>query len=90
MTTVEDMVAELRSLARPDQLAGMARYGINTENALGIRIPELRRMAKAIGRDHGLALELWRTGIHDARILAGMIDDPRAVTREQMDDTKGR
>ena len=64
----------------------MARYGINSNGTLGITIPQLRELAKQIGTDHALALELWRSGIHDARTLASMIDDPTLVTPEQMDD----
>src|SRR5207302_10862395 len=53
--------------------------------ALGISIPVLRSMAKRVGKDHDLALRLWRTGIHEARLLATMIDDLGAVTEEQME-----
>lgn len=62
----------------------MARFGINPQNTLGISIPALRALAKDIGKNHALALQLWRTGIHEARILAGFIDDPKLVTRAQM------
>jgi 3-methyladenine DNA glycosylase AlkD len=63
----------------------MARFGINPNRALGVRVPELRRMAREIGRDRLLALALWDTGIHEARIVACMIDDPAAVTERQME-----
>ena len=48
-------------------------------------VPELRRLAKPLRRDHELALALWATGNHEARLLAGMVDDPAQVTRGQMD-----
>jgi 3-methyladenine DNA glycosylase AlkD len=63
--------------------AGMARYGINVENAFGVSVYELRRVAKRLGRDHELALALWRTGNHEARLLACFVEDPAAVTAEQ-------
>jgi 3-methyladenine DNA glycosylase AlkD len=63
----------------------MARYGINPEKALGVSIPNLRKLAREAGRDHGLALELWDSGVHEARILAGMVDDPGVVTERQME-----
>jgi 3-methyladenine DNA glycosylase AlkD len=63
----------------------MARFGINAKNTLGISIPFLRSLAKKIGKDHKLALQLWKTKIHEARLLAGFIDDPRLVTRRQME-----
>lgn len=67
----------------------MARFGINPDRALGVRIPDLRRLAKQVGTDHSLALGLWKTGIHEARILASMIDDPAAVTERQMESWAG-
>lgn len=67
----------------------MARFGINPDRALGVRIPDLRRLAREIGSDHRLALSLWRTRVHEARILASMIDDPSAVTESQMDSWAG-
>ncbi|KKS89244.1 MAG: hypothetical protein UV63_C0021G0011 [Microgenomates group bacterium GW2011_GWC1_43_11] len=63
----------------------MARFGINPKNTLGVSIPILRSLAKEIGKNHLLALELWKTSIHEARILAGLIDDPKLVTSIQMD-----
>ena len=81
----DEVVRELRSMARPENVEGMARFGINPQNTLGIGIPRLRSMAKRLGDDHRLALELWASGIHEARLLAGFIDDPAMVTDEQME-----
>jgi len=82
LTAVMD---ELASLTSDDSRAGMARYGINVADAFGVSVHELRRMAKALGTDHDLALALWDTGKHEARILASMVDDPTAVTEAQME-----
>ena len=79
------MVEELRSLANPMNVAGMAKFGIASTNTLGISIPTLRAIAKRCGRDHKLAVELWRSGVHEARILAAMVDEPEKVTPAQMD-----
>ena len=81
----EAVLAKLKSLANPKNVAGMARFGINPENTLGVSVPTLRKLAKEIGRDHALAQELWASGVHEARMLAGLIDDPRLVTEEQME-----
>jgi len=81
----EDILERLKSLANPEAVAGMARYGISTQNTLGVSIPVLRKMAREIGRNHALAQELWSSGVHEARILASMIDDPRLVSEEQME-----
>jgi len=58
----------------------MARFGINSKGTLGISIPTLRRLAREIGRDHELALRLWKSGLHEARILAGFVADPAKLT----------
>jgi 3-methyladenine DNA glycosylase AlkD len=63
----------------------MARYGISTRKTLGVPVPILRSLARELRPDHPLALRLWRSGIHEARILASMIDDPRLVTADQME-----
>jgi len=83
--SLDDILTHLRSLANPDNVAGMARYGINTHGTLGISIYTLRPMAKEIGRDHALALGLWESGIHEARILASYIADPLQATSEQLE-----
>jgi 3-methyladenine DNA glycosylase AlkD len=79
------VIAELRSHANARNVEGMARFGINSTNTLGISIPTLRALARRAGHDHALALQLWDCGIHEARILAAMVDEPANVTRRQMD-----
>jgi 3-methyladenine DNA glycosylase AlkD len=79
------VLERLRSLSDRDAIEGMARFGINPENTLGIPVPVIRGMAKELGRDHFLAQELWNSGVHEARILAGFIDDPKLVTEDQME-----
>ena len=86
MASIESVVKRLQSLARPENLEGMSKYGIPLEQRLCISVPDLRRLAKEIGKDHRLALDLWRTGIGEARILAAMIDDPNELTDPQMED----
>lgn len=83
--TADETLAELRSHANPKNVEGMARYGIASTNTLGVNIPTLRAIAKRAGRDHALAEQLWQSGVHEARILAGMVDDPAKVTKRQMD-----
>lgn len=86
-----ELLARLRAAANPDNVAGMARYGISREGTLGVQIPVLRGIAKELKplrtsdptALHTLAGELWASGIHEARMLAGFIDVPALVTREQ-------
>lgn len=85
-TDARAVVRELRAMADPGALEGMARFGIATKGALGgIPVPSLRAMARRLGKDHALAAGLWSSGIHEARLLAAMVDDPAAVTEEQME-----
>ena len=81
----ESILKQLRSLANSRNLEGMARYGINAQNALGISIATLRPLARKIGKNHQIAEELWSSGIHEARILASIVDEPTKVTEEQME-----
>jgi 3-methyladenine DNA glycosylase AlkD len=81
----QEVLKRLRALGKPGTADEMARVGIQAEQALGVPVPRLRELAKQIGADHQLAMQLWSSGIHEARILASMIDDPRQVTEQQMD-----
>lgn len=83
MTAVE-VIKELKKHYNPKNIEGMARYGINVDKAFGLNVPLMREMAKQIGKNHELALELWETGYHEARHIAAMIDDPKLVTKTQM------
>ncbi|HIH43883.1 MAG TPA: DNA alkylation repair protein, partial [Candidatus Methanoperedenaceae archaeon] len=72
----QELLEQLKALSNPEAAAGMARFGINPENTFGVSIPTLRKIARETGNDHELALALWSSGIHEARILAGMVDVP--------------
>lgn len=78
------IMTHLKSLANPRNVEGMARFGIAVGNALGISMVELRRMAKPLAKDHALAGRLWKSGVHEAMLLAGMLDEPAKVTAGQM------
>ena len=74
------VIGELRERADPSRKPGMARVGIDVTQALGVSMPDIRATAKTCGVDHALSLELWTTGIHEARILATLVADPDAQT----------
>lgn len=80
----EDIIKELESLSSPEDVEGMARFGITPEKTYAVRIPELRRIAKVAGKNHQLALELWEADYRETRILACMVEDPKTMTEEQM------
>src|SRR5712664_2965571 len=84
--TADQMIANLKLHANTQAVEGMARFGIRPTQALGISMPTLRKMAKAIGRDHALAIALGASGLHEARILALMIAEPPPVSAQQMEE----
>jgi 3-methyladenine DNA glycosylase AlkD len=81
-----EVIARLESMGDPANVAGMARFGIRPRTrVLGISVVAMRKLARDLGRDHALANALWRSGIHEARLLATMVDDPSQVTEAQAD-----
>lgn len=91
MTTVtaDDLIHRLKGLAQPEQRAGMARYGIETGHALGVTMPNIRTVAKGHKRNQILAEALWRSRVHEARILATIVADPSQITSETADQWAG-
>jgi 3-methyladenine DNA glycosylase AlkD len=83
--TVKAILAELKALGSSEGRTGMARFGINIEKAYGVSMAAARPLARKYKRQHELAADLWASGIHEARILAALIDDPKLVTARQMD-----
>ncbi len=86
---IDEIIKKLESLENPVNIAGMKRFGITTKKAFGVSAPVLKDLAKDVKKQtedrHALALELWETGIHEARVIAYLIDDPKQVSSEQMD-----
>ena len=86
---VKQILSQLKSIGTPENVKGMARFGIVTKKAFGVPAAELRQVAKEVKKEtkdrHSLALQLWKTGIHDARAVAYLIDDPRQVAEDQME-----
>ncbi|WP_114938905.1 DNA alkylation repair protein [Mucilaginibacter endophyticus] len=89
MDTVTFVLEQLKEKADANYFKGMARFGIDSSRALGVKLPEVRKLAKIIKKDHELALALWDTQIHEARMLASMIAEPKQVTPELMDKWVG-
>ncbi|MCI0619025.1 DNA alkylation repair protein [bacterium] len=80
----DELIARLKSMENPKNVAGMARFGINSKDTLGISVVTLRKIAREVGKDHALALKLWPSGIHEARLLACFIAEPKKVTPSLM------
>jgi len=84
--SVNEVLKKLKERAKPENLGGMAKYGMTRDRRLGVAVPEMRKIAKQSGKDHQLALDLWRAGIPEAMMVASMVDLAEAVTDEQMED----
>jgi 3-methyladenine DNA glycosylase AlkD len=82
----EEVIAHLDSISARRRLEGMSRYGIEVDRALGVSMPEMRAFARPLGRDHRLAMELWRSGVHEARIMSSLLADPKLLTAEEMEE----
>jgi 3-methyladenine DNA glycosylase AlkD len=80
-----EVLQTLEEMGDPARLEGMARYGIRTDHAVGVTVTELRRLARGLRPDHELAAALWASGIHEARILASLVDEPAQVSEAQME-----
>ncbi len=83
--TCDELIAKLRALGTPENVAGQQRFAIVGGEQLGVSIYDVRKLARGI-RDHALALQLWQSGVHEAQILAAMVDDPQQVTLAQMEE----
>jgi 3-methyladenine DNA glycosylase AlkD len=82
---IDRLVKELQAKANPTNVEGMKRFGIQGGEMLGVSVTDIRKIAHGI-RDHELALDLWDTGIHEARIMASIVEDPKRITLKQMDE----
>ncbi len=82
---VAAVVDKLRRLGSKSARDGLARYGIPADNALGIAVGTLHKLARELGRNHELAAGLWKSGYFEARMLATFVDEPKRVTPAQMD-----
>lgn len=82
---LSEVMRRLKAQANPANVEGMARYGIVSRNAFGLTAPNMRALAKEIGTDQKLSLQLWKTDTYEGRTLAALIGDPDLVTVGQME-----
>jgi len=82
---VQSALASLKMQCTKANLDGMARYGIPSDNALGVAMRDIKALGKKLGRNHRLAVALWDTGVYEARMLASFVGEPAQLTPAQMD-----
>jgi 3-methyladenine DNA glycosylase AlkD len=84
MNDLDFVLSELKSISEPEYLKKMAHFGIDISKAFGIRLPNIRKLGKQIGKNQELSLLLWKTGFHEACLLAIIIGDYKKVTETQI------
>jgi len=85
MQTADEVLTEIKNLASDKGKATRAYFGISGVNDYGLTTPQMRAIAKKIGKNHSLALQLWKTKVHEARHIAAMIAEPDKVTEKLME-----
>jgi 3-methyladenine DNA glycosylase AlkD len=86
MMSCEEIIAAIRQLADPESVAAWEKLNLHLKGTyLGANLTKLTALSKKIKKNHHLAIELWQTGIHDARLLSTMIEEPKKVTETQID-----
>jgi 3-methyladenine DNA glycosylase AlkD len=85
MKTVEEVLKAMRKEAHPDIVKSQEHFGISTTTSIGLSVPQMRTLAKKIGKNHKLALDLWKTNIHEARHMALFIAEKEKLTDELME-----
>ena len=82
---VRSALASLKSRSSKAARDAMARYAIPSDHAYGVAMRDIKALGKTLGRNHALAVDLWATGVYEARMLASFIGDPAQLTQAQMD-----
>lgn len=81
----ETILNKLKVMSDPKRIESSSRFGVQGKNMYGVTVPNIRKLSKEIGKNHTLAIDLWKSGVHEAKILASMIDDSQQVTKGQME-----
>lgn len=82
---VAEALAWLEKHSKKSVRDGMSRYAIPNDKALGVLMGDIQKLGKLLGREHALALALWKTDVYEARMLCAYVDEPERVTPAQMD-----
>lgn len=85
MATAAEILELLKERAKPEKIQGMANFGLTPDSRLGVSVPDMRAIAKQVGKNHDVALELWESGYPEAQIVASMIAEPAQLTEVQME-----
>ena len=81
-----DIIHDLEELSDVEFAENMKRFGIRYVKSYGLRLPQIRKIAKKCGKNHDLALKLWSHGYHETYLLATLVEEPEKVNSQQLDD----
>ena len=82
---VPSALAWLKSHSTKATREGMARYAIPSDHAYGVAVRDIKALGKILGKNQALAVDLWATGVYEARMLVSFVADPAQLTQAQMD-----
>ena len=82
----DEIIHELEELSDEDFAENMKKFGIQYVKSYGLRLPQIRKIAKGCGKNHELALQLWNHGYHETYLLATLVEEPEKVTSAQLSE----
>lgn len=80
----EQIIHEFEALSDVDFAKNMKKFGIQYVKSYGLRLPQIRKIAKDCGRNHDLALKLCNHGYHETYLLATLVEEPEIVSSKQL------
>ena len=82
----DQIIQEFENLSDVDFAENMKKFGIRYVKSYGLRLPQIRKIAKECGKNHDLALKLWNHGYHETYLLATLVEEPHKVSSTQLND----
>ena len=82
----DQIIQEFERLSDVDFAQNMKKFGIRYVKSYGLRLPQIRKVAKQCGKNHDLALKLWNHGYHETYLMATLVEESEKVSSEQLND----
>ena len=82
----DQIIQEFERLSDVDFAENMKKFGIRYVKSYGLRLPQIRKVAKQCGKNHDLALKLWNHGYHETYLMATLVEESEKVSSKQLND----
>lgn len=82
----DQIIQEFERLSDVDFAQNMKKFGIRYVKSYGLRLPQIRKVAKQCGKNHDLALKLWNHGYHETYLMATLVEESEKVSSKQLND----